>query len=204
MSSRSPVSQNIFEQHSRVSSEERARLFRQRGCVVWFTGLPGSGKSTLAQLLEQELVQTGHPAFILDGDNIRRGLNSDLGFTDKDRHENIRRVAEAAALFADAGLICIAAFISPFVKDRQRAREAVGTDRFVEVYISTPLEVCEQRDPKGLYRKARQGQIKHFTGLTSPYEPPSAPELELNTAGAAPADSIRKIMETLRTRGLMD
>ena len=150
--------------------------------VVWLTGLSGSGKSTIARALEARLRAEGTPVYVLDGDVVRRGLNSDLGFSDADRAENIRRAGEVAAMFADAGLTVITAFISPFRRVRERVRERVGAGQFVVVFLDAPLEVCEQRDPKGLYAKARAGEIADFTGISSPYEPPAAPALVLRTA----------------------
>jgi adenylyl-sulfate kinase len=151
------------------------------GCVVWFTGLSGAGKSTIAEALEQHLHHAGQPAYVLDGDKARASLCSDLGFSPEDRKENIRRIAEVARLFADAGLVCLVAFISPYRADRDRARALLPRGRFIEVHVSTPLEVCEQRDVKGLYAKARAGHVREFTGISAPYEPPLAPELELST-----------------------
>jgi len=162
------------------SSEIKANN-RPSGGVVWLTGLSGSGKSTIAAALELSLLALGRPVWVLDGDKVREGLCSDLGFSPEHRKENIRRVAEVAKLFADAGLICIVAFISPYRADRERARSLLPAGRFVEVFLSTPLEVCERRDPKGLYAKARAGLVKEFTGITAPYEPPLNAELELRT-----------------------
>jgi bifunctional enzyme CysN/CysC len=164
----------------RVAREERWRRNGHLGGVVWFTGLSGSGKTTLAFELEQRLFERGRQAYVLDGDNIRHGLGADLGFTPADRRENIRRVGEVAALIADAGLIALSAFISPYRADRARARQAAG-GRFHEVYLTAGLEVCERRDPKGLYRLARQGIISDFTGISAPYEPPERPELAIDT-----------------------
>lgn len=152
-----------------------------RGCVVWLTGLSSAGKSTIASELERELFNLGRQAYVLDGDNIRHGLCSDLGFTPKDRAENIRRVGEVAKLFTDAGIICITAFISPYRADRHFVRELLPPGHFIEVFVNAPLAVCEQRDPKGLYAKARALEIKEFTGVSAPYEPPVQPELELRT-----------------------
>jgi adenylyl-sulfate kinase len=153
----------------------------RNGCVVWLTGLSGAGKSTIANELELRLQRLGRPTYVLDGDNVRANLCSDLGFSPEDRKENIRRIAEVARLFADAGLVCIVAFISPYRADRDRARAIVPAGRFIEVYLSTPLEVCERRDVKGLYAKARAGLVTEFTGISAPYEAPVKPELELRT-----------------------
>jgi adenylyl-sulfate kinase len=165
--------------------------------------LPSSGKTTLAFSLEERLVGQGRAAYVLDGDNLRHGLNSDLGFSDTDRSENIRRVGEVAALFADAGLIVVASFISPFVADRQRARAAAGTGCFVEVYVDAPLEVCEARDPRGLYRRARAGQLPGFTGIDAPYEPPSAPDLHLRSAASSIDDEVEAVLDLLVQRGVV-
>ncbi|MFH1602892.1 MAG: adenylyl-sulfate kinase, partial [Pseudomonadota bacterium] len=171
--------QNVHKQALSITRQEREKLNLHKGRVIWFTGLSSSGKSTLANALEVELHAQGLHTYILDGDNVRQGLNRDLGFTDADRVENIRRIAEVAKLMMDAGLIVLAAFISPFRSEREMARELIGPDNFVEVYVNTPLEVCEQRDVKGLYKKARMGLIPNFTGVNSPYEIPSHPDIEL-------------------------
>lgn len=173
---------HIFPQTLSLSRENRERLKGHEGKVIWFTGLSGSGKSTLANELERALHLAGKHTYILDGDNIRSGLCSDLGFGDADRSENIRRIAEVSNLMLDAGLIVIAAFISPFRAERDMARKLIGTDHFIEVYVNTPLEVCEARDPKGLYKKARAGIIANMTGINSAYEAPLAPELTIDTS----------------------
>jgi bifunctional enzyme CysN/CysC len=167
---------NLFPQNFDITRKDREVLKAQQGKVIWFTGLSGSGKSTLANALEYALHRAGKHTYILDGDNIRHGLNKDLGFSDADRVENIRRIAEVARLMADAGLIVITAFISPFKREREMARELIGTENFLEVYVSTPLTICEQRDPKGLYKKARSGELPNMTGISSPYEAPEHPE----------------------------
>lgn len=175
-------SSNVTWHRSVVERSHRACVSGGRGCTVWITGLSGSGKSSLGMALEQSLIADGRMAYVLDGDNIRHGLNSDLGFGDEDRSENIRRVGEVAALMADAGLVAIVTFISPFAADRDRVRRihsAAGLP-FVEVYVDTPLETCEKRDPKGLYAKARRGEITGFTGIDAPYEPPLEPEVHLD------------------------
>lgn len=186
-----------------VSAGDRQQLLGQRGGVVWFTGLSGSGKSTLAHALEKRLMEGGRLAFVLDGDNVRHGLNRDLGFTAEDRVENIRRIGEVAALFADAGLIALVAFISPFHEDRVRARQATGAERFLEVFVDAPLEVCEQRDPKGLYRKARSGELREFTGVSSPYERPQSADLVIDTASTSVAQAVVMILDQLVTLGLI-
>jgi adenylylsulfate kinase len=178
-------------------------VLRQRGCVLWFTGLSGSGKSTLAAALEATLLGAGHAAFVLDGDNVRHGLNSDLGFSPDDRTENIRRLGEVAALMADAGLITLTAFISPYRADRDAARAAIGGGRFLEVFVDTPLEVCERRDPKQLYRKARAGEIGEFTGVSAPYEPPVDPAVALDTSVLDLGACIDRLVALLRERGFL-
>ncbi|WP_434352654.1 adenylyl-sulfate kinase [Psychrobacter sp. HD31] len=173
---------NIVWHDAAVSAEERWERLCSKPCVLWYTGLSGSGKSTLANAVDRLLHDQGYATYLLDGDNIRHGLNKDLGFTDDDRIENIRRITEVSQLFNDAGLIVSTAFISPFVSDRQSAREIVGKN-FIEIFVDTPLDECEKRDPKGLYKKARAGEIPNFTGIDSPYEPPVNPELHLQTTG---------------------
>jgi bifunctional enzyme CysN/CysC len=172
-----------------VTTDEREVRNKHRGAVLWFTGLSGAGKSTLAFALEEELFQQGHQVYVLDGDNVRHGLNSDLGFAPEERTENIRRVGEVAALFADAGIICISAFISPYIADRDMARKAAG-DKFHEVYIKADVATCEQRDPKGLYKKARTGEIANFTGISAPYEAPNGAELVIPTDKLTPAEGL--------------
>jgi len=175
------VTDVVWQNHN-VDKRLRAAQKRQKPSILWFTGLSASGKSTTANAVEQKLFELGHHTYLLDGDNVRHGLNKDLGFSDSDRVENIRRIGEMAKLFADAGLIVLSAFISPFRADRQMVRDLVEEGEFVEIYMATPLSVCEQRDPKGLYRKAREGEIKNFTGIDSAYEEPESPEISLNTA----------------------
>lgn len=167
---------NLRWHHGHVSKEERNKLLGYKNKVIWFTGLSGSGKSTIARELEKKLFEEGKLCYVMDGDNIRHGLNRDLGFSKKDREENIRRIAEVAKLFYDAGLYVLVSFISPYKKERRFARKLIGKD-FVEVYVKCPLEVCEERDPKGLYKKARNGEIKEFTGVTAPYEEPENAEV---------------------------
>jgi bifunctional enzyme CysN/CysC len=191
-------SENIYWSHGKVTSEQRHRRNGHSGCVVWFTGLSGSGKSTLSVELERELFNLGRHTYVLDGDNVRHGLCSDLGFSPTDRRENIRRIGEVARLFADAGVICITAFISPYRSDRELVRKMLPPGQFVEVHVNAPIEICEQRDPKGLYAKARTGEIKDFTGVSAPYEPPSAPELELRTDKLAVAESVALILDYLQ------
>jgi adenylyl-sulfate kinase len=188
---------HIYWSRGKVSAAQRESRNGHCGCVIWLTGLSGSGKSTIAVELEQTLFQSGRHTYILDGDNIRHGLCSDLGFSPKDRTENIRRIGEVARLFADAGIICIAAFISPYRGDRDLARKIAQPVKFVEVYLNAPLEVCEQRDPKGLYARARAGEIKEFTGISAPYEPPLKPEIELHTNQSSVAECVDAILKQL-------
>ena len=190
-------SANVTWHGGDVSAADRGALLDQRGCVIWLTGLSGSGKSTIARSLESRLVGKGHLAYVLDGDNVRHALNSDLGFSQADREENIRRISELSALFADAGIITITAFISPYRDGRQRARRIVGPETFIETYIDVSLDECERRDPKGLYKRARAGEIADFTGIDAPYEPPENPEIRITSAQATPADAAEKIMEHL-------
>ena len=193
---------NITWHEGHVTREERAGLLKQNGATLWFTGLSGSGKSTLAFTLEHALVQRGHLAYVLDGDNIRHGLNKNLGFSPADRTENIRRIGEVAKLFTEAGMVAITAFISPYRADRDQVRALAAGD-FAEVLVDCPLEVCEQRDVKGLYQKARAGQIPEFTGISAPYEPPLTPELTLRTAAQDVAASVGQIVGHLEARGVV-
>jgi bifunctional enzyme CysN/CysC len=194
---------NTYSQSFEVTKTARARLNGQRPVLLWFTGLSGAGKSTIANSLEQKLHALGKRTFVLDGDNVRHGLNRDLGFTEADRVENIRRVAEVAKLFVEAGLITMVAFISPFRAEREMARELVGPDEFVEIFVDTPLEVCERRDPKGLYRKARRGELLNFTGLDSPYERPNNPDLTLDAYSSSASDLANRIIHLMQQRGLL-
>jgi bifunctional enzyme CysN/CysC len=192
---------NLFWQPTRVTREQRANQKGQQPCILWLTGLSGAGKSTVANALEQMLHLRGHHSYLLDGDNVRHGLNKDLDFTDAGRVENIRRIGEVAKLFVDAGLIVVTAFISPFRSDREMVRKLVNEGEFVEIHVSTPLEVCEQRDPKGLYAKARTGTIKNFTGVSSPYEAPENAELNLDTSRLSVQESVAKIIAYLEATG---
>jgi adenylyl-sulfate kinase len=194
---------NIVRHEGSVPRSARERMLGQRGCVVWLTGLSGSGKSTIARALEERLVAEGHLAYVLDGDNIRHGLSSDLGFSPEDREENIRRIAEVAALFADAGLIAITAFISPYRRDRARVRETVGSASFIEVFVDTPVETCEQRDPKGLYRRARTGELPAFTGVSAPYEQPESADVVLDTVQDDVDGCVDRLHSALSVRGLL-
>lgn len=176
------VSENIVHQDFNINNSKRQLLMSQVPLLVWFTGLSGSGKSTMANMLESELHDRGYKTYILDGDNIRQGLCNDLTFTEKDRKENIRRVGEVSKLFIDSGVIVLSAFVSPFAKDRAHVKSVIGSSKFVEVFVDCPIEVCEQRDVKGLYKMAREGKIKNFTGVSSPFENPEKPDLILKTA----------------------
>lgn len=180
--------------HLTLTRSDRENLLNQKGKVIWFTGLSGSGKSTIAIALEKELYKRGYLSYLLDGDNIRSGLNNNLGFNDSDRKENIRRISEVSKLFIDAGMICINAFVSPTIAIRNEAKNIIGEYDFIEVYVNTPLEVCEQRDVKGLYKKARAGEIKNFTGIGAPYEPPIKPTVELKTVEESVEQSVNKII----------
>jgi bifunctional enzyme CysN/CysC len=193
-------SENIHWQSLDVGRQERALIKHQRPAVLWFTGLSGSGKSTIANLLERKLHASGRHTYILDGDNVRHGLNRDLGFTDQDRVENIRRVAEVARLMTDAGLIVIVSFISPFRAERRMARELLGEGEFIEVFVDTPFEECARRDPKGLYARALSGGLKNFTGVDSPYEVPENPEIHLQTVGHAPEELAERLETWLGRR----
>jgi adenylylsulfate kinase len=172
---------NITWHEGALNKQDREKLLDQKGVVIWFTGLPSSGKSTLAHAIEEQLFRRGHLSFVLDGDNIRHGLNKNLGFSPEDREENIRRIGEVAKLFADAGLITMTAFISPYRKDRDRNRHLLNEDEFIEVFVKVSLDEAERRDPKGLYKRARAGEIKEFTGIDAPYEEPLDPELVIDT-----------------------
>ncbi|MBR9867909.1 MAG: sulfate adenylyltransferase subunit CysN [Oceanospirillales bacterium] len=196
-------STNITVQHSEVNKAVRSSLKTQKPCIIWLTGLSGSGKSTIADLVEQKLLASGHHTYLLDGDNVRHGLNKDLGFTDQDRVENIRRIAEVSKLMVDAGLIVITSFISPFTAERQMARDMVEEGEFIEIFVNTPLDVAEDRDVKGLYKKARRGELKNFTGIDSPYEAPEAPELDLKTVEMTPEEAADKVIELLKSKGMI-
>jgi bifunctional enzyme CysN/CysC len=192
------MNQQLFWTTGKVTATDRARRNQHAGCVIWLTGLSASGKSTIATELERELFQQGVQVCVLDGDNLRHGLCSDLGFSPEARRENIRRVGEVAKLFANAGLVCITAFISPYRSDRALARAIVPAGRFFEVHVNAPLSVCEQRDPKGLYARARTGELKDFTGISAPYEPPERPELELRTDQLTVSQCVAAIVDLLQ------
>ena len=192
---------NIHWQALDVNKRARAALLRQKPCMLWFTGLSGAGKSTIANLVEKRLHAMGHHTYLLDGDNVRHGLNKDLGFTDADRVENIRRVAELGRLMVDAGLIVLVSFISPFRSERLMARELVETGEFIEMFVDTPLALAETRDPKGLYAKARRGEIANFTGISSPYEAPEQPEIRIDTAHRSAEEAAGDIVGFLDQAG---
>ena len=196
-------SQNVHWQVIDVDKLARAEIKGQKPCVIWFTGLSGAGKSTIANALERKLHALGCHTYLLDGDNVRHGLNKDLGFTDVDRVENIRRVAEVAHLMVDAGLIVLVSFISPFRAERRMARELVEAHEFIEVFVDTPLAVAETRDPKGLYKKARRGELKNFTGIDSPYEAPEHAEVWIDTTDLSPSDAARVVLDRLRGAGIV-
>lgn len=190
---------NVYWQKNPVSREEREERRGHRGAILWFTGLSASGKSTLAFEVENRLFAEGYFSYVLDGDNMRHGLNSDLGFSPEERQENIRRIGQVAKLFAESGAIVLTAFISPYRRDRDRVRELVTREEdFVEIFVSCPLEVCESRDPKGLYRKARAGEIADFTGISAPYEPPVAPELVIETDRHDVEACVQQVLAYLR------
>ncbi|MBO8161182.1 MAG: adenylyl-sulfate kinase [Thermosipho sp. (in: Bacteria)] len=196
-------SPNVKWQHTKIKREDREKVLNQKGLVLWFTGLSGSGKSTIANEVEYVLNSMGYATYLLDGDNIRHGLNSDLGFSKEDRKENIRRISEVAKLFQDAGIITLVTFISPFREDRNNARKLIPEGRFIEIYVKCSLEACEKRDVKGLYKKAREGLIKDFTGISSPYEEPENPELILNTEKETIKESVDKVINYLKDKKLI-
>jgi adenylylsulfate kinase len=198
-----PKAKHIVWHHATVSKDERESINGHKGCTVWLTGLSGSGKSTVANLLEKALWERGVRSYVLDGDNIRHGLNKDLGFSPADRTENIRRIGEVAALFTDAGVINITAFISPYRADRDMVRKMMKPGDFIEVYVECALNECEKRDPKGLYKKARAGEIPEFTGISAPYEAPSSPELVIDTGRMTPEQSLTAILEFLGRRSYL-
>ena len=192
---------NIKWHHGKITKEDRVKLLNQKGATLWLTGLSGSGKSTIAVELEHALIENRHQAYILDGDNIRHGLNKNLGFSPEDRTENIRRIGEVAKLFTEANIITIAAFVSPYREDRKNVRKLLGHGEFVEIYVKCSLEVCETRDTKGLYKKARAGEVKDFTGISAPYEEPLNPELTIDSSKLSVEESTREILNYLAGKG---
>ena len=194
---------NIVWHQGNVTRGDREKINGHKACTVWLTGLSGSGKSTIAVDLEKRLWERGIRAYILDGDNVRHGLNKNLGFSPEDRTENIRRIGEVAKLFTEAGVVALTAFISPYRADRDQVRKIMADGDFVEVHVDCPVEVCEQRDVKGLYKKARAGEIKEFTGISAPYEAPEKPELTINTAGQSVEDSAKQILAYLEKQGII-
>jgi adenylylsulfate kinase len=194
---------NIVWHQGAITREDRQQLNGHRGCTVWLTGLSGSGKSTIAVELEKRLLERGVRTYILDGDNVRHGLNKNLGFSPEDRTENIRRIGEVAKLFSDAGLVALTAFISPYRADRDQVRAIMQPGEFIEVFVDCPVEVCEQRDVKGLYKKARAGEIKEFTGISAPYEAPSKPEMVIETSGQSVEKSALQILAYLERQGIV-
>lgn len=195
-------STNIKWHGGEITAKDRAKMLKQKPFLLWFTGLSGSGKSTIARKVEKQLFEMGKLVYVLDGDNIRHGLNGDLTFSSEDRKENIRRIGETAKLMVDAGLITICAFISPFSKDRQAIREKVGSENFVEIYVKCSLQECESRDVKGLYKLAREGKIDDFTGISSPYEEPQNPEIIIDTDKLSIEESANKVIEYLHEIGI--
>lgn len=194
---------NITWHDGAITTKDRERLLKQKGIVIWYTGLSGSGKSTLAHAVEEKLFEKGHLTYVLDGDNIRHGLNKNLGFSPQDREENIRRIGEVSKLFADAGIITMTAFISPYRKDRDIARALLEEGRFIEVYVKVPLEIAEQRDTKGLYKKARAGEIKEFTGISAPYEEPLKAELVIDTSLVNLEKSTDIVLDYLKSKNIV-
>jgi adenylylsulfate kinase len=194
---------NIKWHHGKITKEDRTKLLNQKGATIWLTGLSGSGKSTIAVELEHALIENKHQAYILDGDNIRHGLNKNLGFSPEDRTENIRRIGEVAKLFTEANIITIAAFVSPYREDRGNVRKLLGHGEFIEIYVKCSLEVCEARDTKGLYKKARAGEVKDFTGISAPYEEPLDPELTVDSSKLSVEESTRAILNYLEEKGYL-
>lgn len=195
---------NIVWHLHNITKDERAKIKNQKPCILWFTGLSGSGKSTIAGAVEQQLFERGHHTYLLDGDNVRHGLNKDLAFSDEDRVENIRRIGELSKLMIDAGLIVLTAFISPFRVDRKMVKDLVNSFEFIEIYMDTPIEECERRDPKGLYKKARKGEIKNFTGIDSDYEVPENPDVVVNTVEDSIQECANEVVKYLQANKIID
>ena len=194
------MSLHTITQNYKITKTQRETLHGHKAYLLWFTGLSGSGKSTLANLVEMELHKKGLSTYILDGDNVRQGINKDLSFAPKDRSENIRRIAEISNLMLDAGVVTLAAFVSPYIEDREAVKQIVGLDKFIEIYVNTSLELCESRDVKGLYKKARAGEIKNMTGISAPYQAPTHPDIEIITDGQTIQESLAVIMQFLNTK----
>jgi len=203
MNNPQPKSKNIHWHSGKLTEADREKALSQKGAVVWFTGLSASGKSTVAREVELALIQNGINAYVLDGDNIRHGLNSNLGFSPDDRKENIRRIGEVAKLFCEANVVTLTAFISPYQADRDLARKLLKPGQFFEIYCDSPISVCEERDPKGLYKKARAGEIPEFTGISAPYEAPAKPELSLKTGSETLEESTRRVLNLLAESGII-
>ena len=198
------INKNIVWHEQQVTKKERSVLKGQKACILWFTGLSASGKSTIANALEVKLIEQNKHTYLLDGDNIRLGLNKGLSFSDEDRIENIRRIGEVSKLFVDSGLIVLTAFISPFIKDREIVKRLVEKDEFIEIFVDTPLHICENRDPKGLYLKAREGEILNFTGISSPYEAPLSAEIHLKTEEKSVESCVNQIIRYLKNKGYIN
>lgn len=194
---------NVVWHEHKVKRDDREKLLKQKGTVLWFTGLPSSGKSTIANEVAYRLHQAGQFAYVLDGDNVRHGLNKDLGFSPEDREENIRRISEVANLFADSGALAITAFVSPYRKDRDFCRGLAGDDRFIEILVKASVEACEERDPKGLYKKAKSGEIKEFTGISAPYEEPLSAEIVLDTESMTLDEEVDTVIAYLKTKNII-
>jgi len=203
MSNKQENNPNIIWHDHHVSKQERAKLKNQKPCILWFTGLSGSGKSTIANAVESKLLALQKHSYLLDGDNIRMGLNRGLGFSDEERVENIRRIGEVAKLFSDSGLIVLSAFISPFQRERDMVRALVQEGEFIEIFVDTPIDICEQRDPKGLYKKARDGEIANFTGISSAYEAPTKAEIHIKTDKMSIEEAAQTVIEYLDKRGYL-
>lgn len=194
------MTNNTVKQHFGITQKDRVNQRKHESFLIWFTGLSGSGKSTIANALEQALFSQGIGTYLLDGDNIRQGINKDLSFSKEDRRENIRRIAEVSNLLIDAGIVVIAAFISPYLEDRENIKRIVGNENYFEIFINTPLETCEQRDVKGLYKKARSGKILGFTGISAPYEAPNSPNIEINTENTSVEQAVDLIIQRIQLK----